>query len=63
MLGERRDLALLFKDLATLRTGAELFGTSADLRFTGPTPDFAACAARIGDGRLSERALAAPAAG
>jgi 5'-3' exonuclease len=63
VLGERRDLALLFKDLATLRTGAELFGTSADLRFTGPTPDFAACAARIGDGRLYERALAAPAAG
>jgi 5'-3' exonuclease len=63
VLGERLDLALLFKDLATLRTGAELFKTSADLRFGGPTPAFAACAERLGDDRLHERALAAPAAG
>jgi 5'-3' exonuclease len=60
VLGERLDLALLFKDLATLRTGAELFETSADLRFGGPTPAFAACAERLGDDRLHERALAAP---
>jgi 5'-3' exonuclease len=63
VLGERRELALLFKDLATLRTGAELFATSADLRWPGPTPAFAAFAERLGDARLHERALAAPAPG
>jgi 5'-3' exonuclease len=63
VLGERRDLALLFKDLATLRTGAEVFATSAELRWRGPTPAFAACAEGLGDGRLYERSLAAPAAG
>jgi 5'-3' exonuclease len=61
VLGERRELALLFKDLATLRTGAELFETSADLRWGGPTAAFAACAERFGDDRLHERAVAAPA--
>jgi len=60
VLGERRDLALLFKDLATLRTGAELFESSVDLRWSGPTPAFAACAERFGDDRLHERAVAAP---
>ncbi|MEP6640815.1 MAG: 5'-3' exonuclease H3TH domain-containing protein [Gaiellales bacterium] len=60
VLGERRDLALLFKDLATLRTGADLFSTSAELRWHGPTPAFGACAERLGDGRLHERALAVP---
>jgi 5'-3' exonuclease len=63
VLGDRRELALLFKDLATLRTGADLFGTAEELRWRGPTPAFAACAERIGDERLLERALAAPLAG
>ena len=63
VLGERRDLALLFKDLATLRTGAELFGAADELRWLGPTPDFADMAVRLGDDRLLERSLAAPAAG
>jgi len=59
--GSGRELALLFKDLATLRTGAELFEMSADLRWRGPTAAFAACAERFGDDRLHERAVAAPA--
>jgi 5'-3' exonuclease len=63
VLGERRDVALLFKDLATLRTGAELFGAADDLRWRGPTPDFAAVAERLEDDRLLDRALAAPIAG
>ena len=63
VLGERRELALLFKDLATLRTGAPIFDTSADLRWRGPTPAFAAFAERLGDRRLHERSLAAPASG
>jgi 5'-3' exonuclease len=34
-LGERRELALLFKELATLRTDAKLFGDIEELRFPG----------------------------
>jgi 5'-3' exonuclease len=57
--GHRR-LALLFKDLATLRSDAELFPDVDDLRWRGPTPAFADCAKRLGDDRLAPRALAAP---
>ena len=32
-----RDLALLFKDLATLRTDARLFGDVDEVRWRGPT--------------------------
>jgi 5'-3' exonuclease len=54
-----RELALLFKDLATLRSDAELFRTIDDLRWQGPTGEFAACAKRLGDDRLATRSLAA----
>jgi 5'-3' exonuclease len=54
--GERRRLALLFKDLATLRTNAPLFGDVEELRWRGPTADFEAWAAKIGDARLLPRA-------
>ena len=47
VLGERRDLALLFKNLATLRTDAPLFKTVKTLRWRGPTPAFAAWAERM----------------
>jgi 5'-3' exonuclease len=57
--GERRELALLFKDLATLRDGEQLFAAGSDLRWRGPTPAFADCAARLGDDRLLPRAAAA----
>src|SRR5215213_5245644 len=46
-----RDLALRFKDLATLRTDAPLFGNIDELRWRGPTPAFAAYAERLGDTR------------
>jgi 5'-3' exonuclease len=59
VLGDRRDLALLFKDLATLRSTVALFRTADDLRWRGPTPAFAARAELLGDGRLLERSLAA----
>jgi len=58
---DRRGMALLFKDLATLRTDARLFHDVDELRWRGPTEAFAACAARLGDARLLERSLAAPA--
>ena len=37
ILGERRELALLFKRLATLRTDAELFRDIDELKWCGPT--------------------------
>ncbi len=55
VLGDNRDLALLFKDLATLRTDARLFGDADELRWRGPTSAFPAYAARLGDARLRER--------
>ncbi len=55
VLGESRALALLFKDLATLRNDAPLFGDVDELRWRGPTASFAACAERLGGARLLER--------
>ncbi len=64
VLGESRDLALLFKDLATLRADAPLFRDVDELRWRGPTAAFAAYAERLGDARLLERSTrAARAAG
>ena len=55
VLGERRERALLFKKLATLRTDARLFGDVEELRWRGPTGAFSDLAARLGDARLSPR--------
>ncbi|MGH7930309.1 MAG: flap endonuclease, partial [Candidatus Binatia bacterium] len=59
VLGDRRELALLFKDLATLRTDAPLFRDVDELRWRGPTNTFAASAAHLGEARLLERCLKA----
>jgi len=64
ILGERRELALLFKTLATLRDDVPLFATIDELRWRGPTPRFSEVAERVGDVRLiarAERALLAAA--
>ena len=55
VLGEKRELALLFKNLATLRTDARLFRQVDELRWRGPTNAFAGWAERLGDTRLLER--------
>jgi 5'-3' exonuclease len=55
-----RDLALRFKDLATLRADAPLFRDVDELRWRGPAPAFAAYAERLGDARLLGRCLGAP---
>ena len=55
VLGEQRDLALLFKNLATLRTDAPLFKKVETLRWRGATPAFAAWAERMEAPRLLER--------
>ena len=52
---ENRELALLFKTLATLRTDAPLFADVDELRWRGPTSAFPAFAERIGEPRLVER--------
>jgi 5'-3' exonuclease len=46
-LARDRTLAYLFRDLATLRTDVDVFDTVNDLRWAGPTPRFAALAARL----------------
>ena len=55
VLGEQRDLALLFKKLATLRTDAPLFKKVETLRWRGASPKFAAWAERMEAPRLLER--------
>ena len=59
ILGDKRDLALLFKDIATLRSSVAVIAGADDLRWPGPTDAFAARAERLGDGRLLDRARAA----
>jgi 5'-3' exonuclease len=59
VLGERRDEALLFKRLATLRSDAPLFDTVDQLRWRGPSSEFAAWTQRIDAPRFLERCLAA----
>ncbi len=58
--GERRARALLFKQLATLRTDAALFTDVDGLRWCGPTSAFAAWAEKIGDAKLLPRANSVP---
>jgi 5'-3' exonuclease len=55
VLGPRQELALLFKQLATLRADAPLFESVEELRWRGPTSGFAEFAQRIGETRLLER--------
>ena len=55
LVEEKRALALLFKDLATLRTNAPLFSDVEELRWQGPTSDFAALAKKIDDLRLARQ--------
>ena len=59
VLGRQRELALLFKDLATLRSDARLFANVEELRWRGPARSFSGVAAQIGDSRLLARCLSA----
>jgi 5'-3' exonuclease len=56
VLGDRRDLALLFKDLATLRASAPVLAAVDELRWSGATPAFAGWSERLRDRRLLDRA-------
>jgi 5'-3' exonuclease len=57
ILNDNRENALLFKNLAKLRTDAPLFSDVEQLRWRGATKSFASVAERIGDPRLAERVL------
>ena len=59
VLGDSRELALLFKQLATLQTDADLFRDVEELRWRGPTGAFAAYVERLGEPRLLQRCFAA----
>jgi 5'-3' exonuclease len=55
VLGAGRDMALLFKRLATLRSDAPLFAKVDELRWRGPTSSFPEWADKLGDPRLLDR--------
>ena len=59
ILGNKREVALLFKRLATLRIDARLFGTVDELRWRGPTAAFAAWTEPLGEPRVLQRSLVA----
>jgi 5'-3' exonuclease len=54
-LARERERALLFRTLATLRTDITLFDDVNQLRWNGPTPAFAALAARLDAARTETR--------
>ena len=60
-LARERDLALLFRDLATLRTHLPLFESVDALQWHGETPAFAELAARLDARRMSPGGPAATA--
>ena len=55
VLGANVEVALLFKNLATLRTDAPLFSDVDQLRWTGATPAFVEWSERLGDPKLLAR--------
>jgi len=59
ILGNNRDLALLFKRLATLRADAPLFTNIDELRWRGPAEAFTKYVERMGEPRLLHRCRAA----
>jgi 5'-3' exonuclease len=59
ILGEQRELALLFRQLATLRTDAALFSDVEELRWRGPKAALPAWAEKLQDPRLLERSESA----
>jgi 5'-3' exonuclease len=58
-LGKRRELALLFKQLATLNTDAPLLSKISELKWVGPTTKFADWSERLGPKVIARSAKAA----
>lgn len=61
VLGDQLDAAMLFKRLATLRTDAALFADVDELRWRGPTPEFAGWTEGAGASKLLKRCFDAAA--
>ena len=61
VLGDRRELALLFKDLATLRSNAPLFSDVDELQWRGPRGTFTGVAEKMEAARVLARAVKAQA--
>jgi 5'-3' exonuclease len=59
VMPDTRELALRFKELATLREDAPLFASVDGIEWRGPTKAFPTWAERCGDPKLAERATAA----
>jgi 5'-3' exonuclease len=59
VLGERRELALLFKKLATLRTDATLFSDVETLKWSGPRDNFTGWTERLGEKLIARATKAA----
>jgi 5'-3' exonuclease len=55
-LAENRELAFLFRTLATLRIDVAVGSAADEWKWTGPAEDFDATAASLGDAALAERA-------
>jgi 5'-3' exonuclease len=55
VFNSKRELAFLFRDLATLRTGLPLFASVDDLLWTGPTPAFPPMADRLDKAKFSAK--------
>jgi len=55
VLGADREHALLFKNLATLRTDAPVFADVDELEWRGPTPAFAGWPEKMADARIQAR--------
>jgi 5'-3' exonuclease len=55
VLNRKRDLAFLFRDIATLRTDLSLFATVDDLLWKGPTPAFPRMADRLDKAKFSKK--------
>ncbi|MBV8067258.1 MAG: flap endonuclease [Candidatus Eremiobacteraeota bacterium] len=58
VLGNHRAMALLFKDLATLRTDARLYDSVDELQWRGPTAEFTSICERLGISDVARRASA-----
>jgi 5'-3' exonuclease len=57
-LAEQRDLAMLFRDIATLRVDHSLLADVEDLRWAGPRPEFSEVCEYLRDPSLAKRAHA-----
>jgi 5'-3' exonuclease len=57
VLGSRRDQALLFKNLAMLRTDAELFSDTDELKWNGPTASFRSWTEHMQSPKVFDRSI------